>query len=77
MDTQKRTEEALAGWQQSVFMQGNLRHVINKSRRREIAELEGRLSNHDGQILALVEAIKQLMDLTLSILELNFLQDSV
>jgi hypothetical protein len=41
-----------------------LREVISGHRElaRRIAELEGRLSDHDEQILALVEAIKQLMD---------------
>lgn len=40
-----------------------LREVISGHRElgRKIAELERRLSDHDGQILALVEAIKQLM----------------
>jgi acyl-coenzyme A synthetase/AMP-(fatty) acid ligase len=41
-----------------------LREVISGHRElaRKIAELERRISDHDGQILALVEAIKQLMD---------------
>lgn len=41
-----------------------LREVISGHRElaRRIAELEGKLSDHDEQILALVEAIKQLMD---------------
>jgi hypothetical protein len=41
-----------------------LREVISGHRElaRKLAELERRLSDHDGQILALVEAIKQLMD---------------
>ncbi len=41
-----------------------LREVISGHRElaRKIAELERKLSDHDEQILALVEAIKQLMD---------------
>lgn len=41
-----------------------LREVISGHRElaRRIAEIEGKLSDHDEQILALVEAIKQLMD---------------
>jgi len=40
------------------------REVISGHRElaRKIGELERRLSDHDGQILALVEAIKRLMD---------------